>query len=126
MGGVEGMSRRHWPDVNDFAIVAGAIALVRWIIRRDKREGGWNPPKAKILPFIINEQDSILKQGQQQAGELAATITTDGERVDGEVSLTAGGQSWLAKFWAKVTAREQAKPDVSAGVEFQKRWFGGW
>jgi hypothetical protein len=69
---------------------------------------------------------SLLEQGQKQAGELAATVTTDGKRVDGEVSVTAQGQSWAAKLWAKVIAREQAKPDVSAGIEVTKRWFGGW
>jgi hypothetical protein len=65
---------------------------------------------------------SILDQGQQQAGELAATVTTDGQRVDGELSVTAQGQSWAARLWAKVTAQKQAKPDVSAGVEITKRF----
>jgi hypothetical protein len=69
---------------------------------------------------------SLLEQGQKQAGELAAKVTTDGDRLDGEVSVTAHGPSWAAKLWARVTAREAAKPDVAAGVEFQKRWFGGW
>ena len=69
---------------------------------------------------------SILDQGKQQAGELGAKVTTDGKHVDGEVSLTARGQSWAAKLWAKVVAREQAKPNVTAGVEVTKRWFGGW
>jgi hypothetical protein len=70
--------------------------------------------------------DSLLEQGKQHAGELAAKVTTDGEQVDGELSATAGGESWSAKLWAKVTAYREAKPDVSAGVEFQKRWFGQW
>jgi hypothetical protein len=76
------------------------------------------PAPAKILPFT----GSLLEQGQQQAGELAATVTTDGQRVDGQVSVTAQGQSWAAKLWAKVTAQKQAKPDVSAGVEITKSW----
>jgi hypothetical protein len=76
------------------------------------------PAPAKILPFT----GSLLEQGQQQAGELAATVTTDGQRVDGQVSVTAQGQSWAAKLWAKVTAQKQAKPDVSAGVEISKRF----
>jgi hypothetical protein len=87
--------------------VGGAV-----IWRRQK------PPAAKVLPF----KGSLLEQGQQQAGELAATVTTDGQRVDGEVSVTAQGQSWAAKIWAKVTAQKQAKPDVSAGVEISKRF----
>jgi hypothetical protein len=76
------------------------------------------PNAGKILPFT----GSLLEQGQQQAGELAATVTTDGQRVDGQVSVTAQGQSWAAKLWAKVTAQKQAKPYVSAGVEISKRF----
>jgi hypothetical protein len=74
----------------------------------------------------VSDQPSILDQGKAQAGELAAKVTTDGHRVDGEVSVSAGGASWAAKIWAKVVAREQAKPDVSAGIDVTKRWFGGW
>jgi hypothetical protein len=66
---------------------------------------------------------SLLESGQKHAGELAAKATTDGKRVDGEVSVSAGGPSWSAKVWAKLTARREAKPDVSAGVEVTKRWF---
>ena len=69
---------------------------------------------------------SLREQGQQQARELAAKVTTDGQRVDGDVSVTMRRRSWAAKLWARVTAREAAKPDVAAGVEFQKRFFGGW
>jgi hypothetical protein len=74
----------------------------------------------------MSDQPSILDQARAQAGELAAKVTTDGHRVDGEVSVSARGASWAAKLWAKVVAREQVKPNVSAGVEVTKRWFGGW
>jgi hypothetical protein len=37
--------KRRWPDLNDVAIVAFAIAIIRWVIKKDKREGGWDPPK---------------------------------------------------------------------------------
>jgi hypothetical protein len=73
----------------------------------------------KVLPF----KGTLLEQGQQQAGELAAKVTTDGQRVDGELSVTAQGQSWAAKVWARVTGQRQAKPDVSAGIDFTKRWL---
>jgi hypothetical protein len=150
------MTKRHWPDLNDLARIAAGVWAVIYFWRKDKREGGWNPP-AKVLPFkgepltcvkrgcadmalptsiycaghlppamVHNGPGTILKQAEKQVGELAAKVTTDGERVDGEVSVTAQGQSWAAKLWAKVIAREQAKPDVSAGVEISKRWFGGW
>ena len=68
---------------------------------------------------------SLRDQGIEQAkkaGELAAKATTDGQRVDGEVSVMASGQSWAARFWARVTAKRGAKPDTSAGVDFTKRW----
>jgi hypothetical protein len=68
------------------------------------------------------ESFAILDAGRKRAGELAATATTDGQRVDGEVSMSATGGGWWAKAWAKVTARRTAKPDVSAGIEVSKRW----
>jgi hypothetical protein len=76
------------------------------------------PPAAKVLPF----KGTLLEQGQQQAGELAATVTTDGQRVDGQLSVSAQGQSWAARMWAKVTARREAKPEMAAGVEVSKRF----
>jgi hypothetical protein len=96
------------------AALAAVPMVVTWI--------NWlcepQPTTAKILPFT----GSLLEQGQQQAGELAAKVTTDGHRVDGELSVTAQGQSWAAKVWARVTGQRQAKPDVSAGVEISKSW----
>ena len=68
------------------------------------------------------ESFAILDAGRKRAGELAATATTDGQRVDGEVSVSATGGGWWAKAWAKVTARKATKPDLSAGVEVTKRW----
>jgi hypothetical protein len=98
---------------------------LRHVLVRAQHVGGaviWRrqkpPLPAKVLPF----KGTLLEQGQQQAGELAAKVTTDGQRVDGEVSVTAQGQSWAAKVWARVTGQRQAKPDVSAGVEVSKRW----
>lgn len=66
---------------------------------------------------------SILEQGQEKAGALAATVTTDGERVDGQVTAAARGHGWWLQAWAKVTASRRAKPTASAGVEFQARWL---
>jgi hypothetical protein len=74
----------------------------------------------------MSDQPSILDQARAQAGELAAKVVTDGESVSGEASISAQGTSWAARLWAKVVAREQVKPNVSAGVEVTKRWFGGW
>lgn len=121
--------KRTWPDINGLAVIAFIVATIRGFWRKHQA-----PPSrsGKVLPFTgysavgDPERESILTQGQKQAGELAAKVTTDGQRVDGEVSVQAQGQSWAAKLWARVTAQREHKPDVAAGVEFQKRWFGGW
>lgn len=108
--------KRTWPDINGLAVIAFIVATVRGFWGKNQA-----PPKpaAKVLPFA---QGSLLDQGKQQAGELAAKVTTDGQRVDGEVSVQAKGQSWAAKLWARVTAAKETKPNVSAGVEFDKRF----
>jgi hypothetical protein len=71
------------------------------------------------------ESASLLVQAQNEAkrqGELAAKAATDGHRVDAEVSLSHQGGGWMARAWAKLTAKKDAKPDVSGGVEVSKRW----
>ena len=82
------------------------------------RRCGWSGGCVVIDP----ESFAILESGRKRAGELAAKATTDGQRVDGEVSVSATGGGWWAKAWAKVTARKATKPDLSAGVEVTKRW----
>jgi hypothetical protein len=70
------------------------------------------------------ESASLLVQAQREAqrqGETAAKATTDGQRVDAELSMSHGG-GWMARAWAKLTAKKDAKPDVSGGVEVSKRW----
>jgi hypothetical protein len=69
---------------------------------------------------------SLLEQGQAQAGELAAKVTTDGQKVNGEASVKVGGASWWVRFVGRILAERDKKPDVQAEVEFSKRWFGGW
>ena len=69
---------------------------------------------------------SILEQGKQQAGEIGAKVTTDGQSVTGEASAKVQGPSWWVRFVARVLAQRDKTPDVQAEVEFQKRWFGGW
>ena len=70
--------------------------------------------------------DSILSAGLEAAkreAELTAKATATPERVDGEVSFGGHGPSWSARVWAKLTARRDAKPDYSVGVEGVKRWL---
>jgi hypothetical protein len=72
------------------------------------------------------ESASLLVQAQAAAkreAELAAKATATPERVDGEVSFGGHGPSWSARVWAKLTARRDAKPDYSVGVEGVKRWL---
>lgn len=70
---------------------------------------------------------SILASGERQANELAVKVSTpDGQTAAGEVSVTAGGESWWFKLWAKATAGRGQKTQGSAGAEFSKRWFGSW
>lgn len=69
--------------------------------------------------------DSILSAGLEAAkreAELTAKATATEDRAEGEVSFTGSGPSWAARVWAKIAARRQAKPDLSAGVEVSKRW----
>lgn len=74
-----------------------------------------------------HDLSSIRASADRYANELAVKVSTpDGQTAEGEVSLTAGGESWWVKAWAKMTAGSGQKPQGSAGAEVTKRWFGGW
>lgn len=73
------------------------------------------------------ETTSILEQAQRRANELA--VTADATETQGEaaVSLSASGKTWTLKWWAKVRSKwATPKPEASTGVEYTRRWFGGW
>ena len=70
---------------------------------------------------------SILDQGQQQAEQLAVKVTSpDGKQVDGEASLTTGGESWWFTVFGRFSFKRGTQTQKSGGVEFTKRFFGGW
>ena len=108
-------------SINDLAIIGFIVATIKTFWGKNMGPKTARPFGGRSA-FAHPDRGSLLQQGQQQAGELAATVVTDGESVVGEASVSSHGASWAAKLWAKVTAQRTAKPDVSAGIDVTKRW----
>ena len=81
------------------------------------------------------ESTSLLRQAEAatiqeslkvQPNGLDYGVTTDGQRVEGEVGVSHASDRWWVRAWAKVTARRGGKPQSGAGVQGGIRWFGGW
>lgn len=75
------------------------------------------------------ESTTILQQAEALAkaegNRLGVSVTTDGQRVDGTLSVSHSSDHWWMRLWAIVTGRRGEKPKVTAGVQGGVRWLRG-
>lgn len=74
---------------------------------------------------MTDPETTLLEQAQARAGELMIKASGTREQAQGELSLTAGGPSWAATLWARLTVQNDTKPDPAFGISVSKRWLLG-